>query len=106
MVWEPITEAQLLTELRAAESELDLEAAKLWQLIRISPVKWPLHPQGDLGDGFWVVAIVGQECIWYKDIERGFDISRFSALGAIGEYSANQFDLAHCLHQYRGRLRN
>jgi hypothetical protein len=106
VAWESIAEAELLAELTAVESALDPPALALWQMIRIRPVKWQFHPQGDRVNDFWVVAIIGRQCIWYNDIEGGFEISPFSEFGTIRECGARQFELAHCLRQFLGRLRH
>lgn len=49
---------------------------------------------------FWVVALVGQECVWYNDIEDGFNISRYAEMGLIGGYRCEQADLAPCIRSY------
>jgi hypothetical protein len=68
-----------------------------WERIRVRPVKWALPPWGDEGDGFWVVAVAGQECVWYNDIEEGFNVSRFETFGRIADYWCNQSELQHCV---------
>lgn len=52
-----------------------------------------MHPYGDGGNGFWVVAIVGETVIWYNDIEDGFNRSRYSVYGEIEDYWCNQDEL-------------
>ena len=39
------------------------------------------------------VAITGQECFWYNDIEDGFNVSRFEAFGTNADYWCNQTEL-------------
>ena len=65
----------------------------LWGRIKVNPRKWQLPPWGDAGGGFWVVAVVGQQCVYYNDIEGGFNDSPYSLWGHIGEYGCNQTDL-------------
>ena len=79
-------------------------ALRLWHLIRTPPEKWALHPWGDLGGGFWVVAVFGRSALWYNDIERGFNVSRFQTEGVIpsGEYWCNQDPLAVALAALAG----
>ena len=55
---------------------------------------------GDLGGGFWVVAIIGQKCIYYNDIEDGFNESEFEETGQIGEYLTNQSELLPFIQSY------
>lgn len=55
----------------------------VWRCIAIAPSKWGLSPLGDLGGGFWVVAIFGDSVIWYNDIEDGYNVSTYPTLGEI-----------------------
>jgi hypothetical protein len=71
-----------------------------WERIRIRPIKWMLPPWGDEGGGFWVVAIFGQECIWYNDVEDGFSVSRFTKPYRIDEYWCGQANLNECVTSY------
>ncbi len=99
MSWSPITEAALLALLHAEEAGLDAAQAALWRLIRIPPAKWAQHPYGDEGGGFWVVALIGTQVVWFNDVEDGFDISPYRQSGVIDAYRASQFTLQHVLHQ-------
>ena len=51
-----------------------------------------------------VVAVVGQECVWYNDIEEGFNISRFEEFGRIADYWCNQTELEHRVRGYFERF--
>jgi hypothetical protein len=100
MAWEPISETDLLADIERSEFALRPQELLFWNRIRISPIKWQLPPWGEMGGGFWVVAIFGQECLWYNDIEEGFNISPFSVFGLIGDYRCNQSELDHCVAWY------
>ncbi|MHA3772588.1 hypothetical protein ACXR0O_13715 [Verrucomicrobiota bacterium sgz303538] len=67
----------------------------LWNLIAVKPRKWKQSPWGDDGGGFWVVALAGERCLYFNDIEDGFNWSRFSTYGTIDEYWCNQSELRH-----------
>lgn len=90
MNWEPISEAALRDLINAAESRMDIPQARLWEVIRIEPAKWSEASFGKEGNGFWAVAIIGGTVVWYNDIEDGFNRSRYSSFGSIGEYLCNQ----------------
>ena len=104
MSWQPITKAALLALLQAEEAGLDAAHAALWQLIRIPPAKWVQHPYGDEGGGFWAVAVIGTQVVWFNDIEDGFDISPYRHSGVIDAYRASQFTLKHVLHRVAGAI--
>ena len=57
-----------------------------------------------MGGGFWVVAVIGDRCFWYNDIEDGFNISRYQAMGQIDEYGCNQTELDRCIRAFLADL--
>jgi hypothetical protein len=100
MAWVSISEARLLEAIEAAEPRMQPRELGFWLRVRICPVKWQLSPWGDLGGGFWAVAVMGQHCIWFNDIEGGFEVSPFATYGTIGEYRCNQAALDECIRWY------
>jgi hypothetical protein len=90
MSWHPTSEEDLWHELNSASSRMNPKQQRIWGAIRIIPRKWALSPWGDLGGGFWVVALLGERVVWFNDIEDGFNLSRFSSHGTIDEYWCNQ----------------
>ena len=80
-------------------SQDDRRSARLWEAIRMSPVKWVQHPYGDVGGGFWAVAIIGTNVVWFNDIEDGFNISSYQTWGVIGDYWANQNTLIQAVQR-------
>ena len=92
--WSPIEEDGLFDLITHAEFILEGLDKGFWRLIKLNtPQKWRNQPLGDLGGGFWVVAIVGNRCIYYNDIEDGFNISTFKSWGEIDDYFSNQLKL-------------
>ena len=91
--WTPITEAELWNQINRGWKEMTLEQRRLWEMIRIDPVKWAQEPYGTGGGGFWVVAIYGSRVIWFNDIEWGFNRSRWATIGVLSEYWCNQDEL-------------
>ena len=91
--WTPLSEEDLRQEIESGIAQMTPEQRLLWSRICITPEKWGLHPEGDSGGGFWVVAIIGKSVIWYNDIEEGFNRSTYSSYGAIGECWCNQDEL-------------
>lgn len=93
MTWQPLTEQELHDMLNSAWQRMSLAQRLLWKAIRIEPQKWALHPYGDLGGGFWAVALLGQTVVWFNDIEDGFNRSHYTNHGSIGTYWCNQDQL-------------
>lgn len=91
--------AQLLSRIAEGESQMTPDLLAFWQDSRIAPVKWSLHPWGDQGGGFWAVSIVGQQVVWFNDIEDGFNSSTFESYGHIKEYWCDQLDLYQCMYR-------
>jgi hypothetical protein len=87
--WEPITEAALRARIAQGRSAHE----PVWEAIQTGPEKWQQHPYSDSGSGFWVVALIRRNAIWYNDIEEGFNRSGYSAFGTIDDYWCNQDEL-------------
>ncbi len=98
MDWTPLSEKELSDLIAGAVTVMEPKASCLWDLIRIPPTKWTLHPWGNLGGGFWVVAIIGTQVVWYNDIEHGFNVSRYAKAGEIDKYWCNQDELQHTIY--------
>jgi len=66
---------------------------RLWEAIKITPEKWSEQAYGLEGEGFWVVAVIGNRAIWFNDIEDGFNCSSYKVPGKLAEYFCNQDEL-------------
>jgi len=97
--WTPITSEELQKEIDAGVTKMSARERVLWSFLRVKPRKWALSPWGDEGGGFWVVALGGDTCIYYNDIEDGFNVSRFSRHGFIDDYFCNQDKLQWVIHR-------
>jgi hypothetical protein len=104
-MWQPISEAELWEEINRAVREMTLEQRRLWDIISVSPSKWMLPPWGDMGAGFWVVAILGNTVVWFNDIEDGFNRSRYSRFGVIDAYWCNQDHLQWTIQRVLDEIR-
>lgn len=78
----------------------DEAVRKEWDRIKIEPEKWRCSPWGDLGGGFWAVAIRDSDVLWYNDIEGGFNVSSFSRRGVIDEYHCDQTEFTEILEGF------
>lgn len=105
MVWSPASERFIRDDIAAAEARMSATQLVVWRCIAINPAKWMLSPIGDLGGGFWVVAIFGNSVIWFNDIEDGYNVSAYPTLGEIGAYGAEQYELEHILEQLINRTK-
>ena len=102
-MWSPITKEELE---KLISLDLNHNQLFLWNAIKINPEKWIESEEGKEGNGFWVVAILGKEVIWYNDIEEGFNISTYSEYGLINDYRCEQDRLDWCLNKIISRLNN
>jgi len=91
--WTSITSEELQKEIDACVTKMSPRERVLWSFLCVTPQKWALSPWGDEGGGFWVVAVGGDTCIYYNDIEDGFNTSRFTQHGVIDDYLCNQDEL-------------
>lgn len=93
MSWEPISEVELWDRINSACERMTPEQSRVWETIKVLPHKWAEHSYGNLGGGFWVVALIGTSVIWFNDIEDGFNQSKYTDFGKIDEYWCNQDEL-------------
>ena len=70
------------------------------------PEKWREEPFGNQGHGFWVVALIGNNVIWFNDIEDGFNRSTFTEYGKINEYWCNQDQLEWTIQKFINQIRD
>jgi hypothetical protein len=104
MNWKPISEERILDRINHGRKEMNPLERRFWDAIRVPPQKWKLSPFGDIGGGFWGVAILGNTVVWFNDIEDGFNRSRYSDFGIIPktEYWCNQDQLEWTVRQLMG----
>ena len=100
--WRPTTEAEIWDIINSAWDKMSLAQRRVWEVIKIDPVKWEENTYGVMGGGFWVVAIYGSTVIWYNDIEEGFNHSSWSRAGTIDEYWCNQTPLQDAIGESIG----
>ena len=105
MEWQAISRESLDEIIEQELSEATAEERALFARTAVIPTKWQLSPWGDLGGGFWVVAVMDDRVLWYNDIEDGFNVSRFTNWGTIPstEYWCNQDELRWALAPLAGK---
>ena len=92
MTWQPTSLLELQKLIAESESRMQARQLELLNRIKIPPSRWSEKVCGGQ-DGFWAVALLQDQVIWYNDIEEGFKVSPYPRLGEIGEYWANQDEL-------------
>lgn len=103
--WKPAEKAWIENDIEGQLWLLEEPKRALWALIKVEPHKWQQSPWGDQGNGFFVVALFGNNVLWYNDIEDGYNISSFTRFGIIDEYFSNQNELHHSINYLYSRLR-
>lgn len=106
MEWQPISEADIWDNINGACLRMNPTQEKLWEAIKITPEKWQQSPYGDLGGGFWAVAIIGRLVVWFNDIEDGFNVSHYSKYGVIDQYWCNQDELEWAVQRVMNLIEN
>ncbi|TMN33460.1 hypothetical protein [Pseudoalteromonas sp. S2755] len=96
--WKPVEKSWIDNDLENQFWLLDEPQQRFWNLIKVMPQKWQLSPIGDLGGGFYVVAIFGNQVLYFNDIEDGYNISEFKTFGVINDYFCNQNELHHSIN--------
>lgn len=88
--WRPASELEIWDIINRAWEKMSLPQRRVWEMIKVDPMKWQEKTYGAMGGGFWVVAIYGSTVVWYNDIEGGFNESKWTIPGTIDEYWAGQ----------------
>ncbi len=99
-MWEPAPITELYTKIIQSESKMTAPEHRFWKMIKIDPEKWALHPDGDGGGGFWVVGLLGKSCIWYNDVELGFNATGYDYQGQINEYRNSPTELIALIQSF------
>jgi hypothetical protein len=104
MTWQPISRDDLEAILTSELAECSADQQAEFDAVKYPPTKWRQSPWGDLGGGFWAVAIRDDRVLWYNDIEDGFNVSKFVTSGIIPdrEYWCNQDELRWALPRLAG----
>ena len=89
----PLPEAALLELIEASVTRLTPQERRLWDLIKIAPIRWSGGDYGRETGGFWAVGVFGNRVLWYNEIEEGFNLSPFTIYGQINELWCNQDEL-------------
>ena len=103
-MWQPLSEHKLADMIEEAELFMSAGCRRFWDYVKINPQKWRLSPEGDEGGGFWVVAVIGSTCVYYNDIEEGFNFSSYKSFGQIDEYSCSQSGLLPAINHFQQRF--
>jgi hypothetical protein len=94
-MWTPVTKETIEKNISWCNDILfgKPDCLKFWEYIRVEPEKWFEETMGQEGGGFWVVAILGKNIIYYNDIEEGYNQSTFTSYGTINDYNCGQLEL-------------
>jgi hypothetical protein len=84
-MWTPISLDKLYDKIFSTEESLLGEMNNLWDIIKIEPAKWRKKGFNESDASFWVVAVYGQNAIWYCDIDNEFNISPYKIFGELSE---------------------
>jgi hypothetical protein len=92
-MWKPISKEELSKHIELLEFIFNEEQKCFWDFIKIEPEKWAEDTMGAEGGGFWVVAIMGRNALYYNDVEDGYNFSTYTRYGILDEYQCGQSEL-------------
>jgi hypothetical protein len=96
-----LTKAQVQEEISTAERELvepDGRAVRLWERIKVPASLWD-QAQYPIDSTFWVVAILGNQCLYFNHVEGGWGWGRYHRWGQIESYHCQQDEIQHVVFQ-------
>lgn len=87
-------------EIAAAADELraDERALRFWHRMHIPPQHWS-HKQYPGAELFWVIALLGERCLYFNSVEGGWGWGRYKAHGNISEYHYQQDEIHQVVFQ-------
>ncbi len=95
------TNEEVEKEIAESECELrepDERAIRLWERIRIAPDRWS-QEQYPGGKQFWVIAVLGNRCLYFNEVEGGWGWGRYERWGMISGYHCQQNEIHHIVFQ-------
>lgn len=96
-----LTATQLEDEIKAAEHELvepSGRAMLLWERIMVPASLWT-SAQYTIDSTFWVIAIIGNRCLYFNFVEGGWGWGQYHEWGRIDNYHWQQDEIHHVVYQ-------
>ena len=78
--------------------ELEPSVRRLWDLVCIPPIQWTQGQYAGAGQ-LWVIALMGNRCLYYNPIESGWGWGHYLDFGKIYEYHWQQDEIQHAIYQ-------
>jgi len=94
-----ITKREILEEIEEAEKELTLldeRTLRLWERTKVPPTQWK-QEQYTESDDMWVIALLGNRCLYFNFVEEGWGWGFYEKWGVISEYHWQQDEIQHAL---------
>jgi hypothetical protein len=86
------------TEIAEAEGHMDARALRFWRKICVPPQRWSQVQYPKVAP-FWVVAVLGRQCLCFNELEKGWGWGEFREWGRIEEYHCQQDEIHHAVFQ-------
>ena len=96
-----LTATEIQDKIKNAESELfepDGRADRLWERIKVPASLWA-QSQYPTDSRFWVIAIMGTQCMYFNYVEGGWGWGRYQEWGRIETYHWQQDEIQHVVFQ-------
>jgi hypothetical protein len=101
MTMKKLTKRGVVRDLKRSEIELreaDERAIRFCERIRISPALWA-QEQYPESDKVWVIAVMGNRCLYFNHVECGWGWGQFEQWGKVSEYHCQDLDIHHVVLQ-------
>ena len=96
-----LTKTQIRDQISVAERELaepDGRAIRLWNRIKIPASCWS-QSQYPIDSTFWVIAVMGNRCLYFNHVEGGWGWGQYQERGRIESYHCQQDEIQHVVFQ-------
>jgi hypothetical protein len=98
---ENLTKTQVQENIDSTEKILfdsDVRALRFWDRVKIPPALWKQsqYPNENL---FWVVAVLGERCLYFNSVEEGWGWGKYKNWGTVEFYHYDQDEIHHAIFQ-------
>ena len=98
---ENLAESQVVSDIAMSERELvepDGRAVRLWERIKVPASLWA-QSQYPVDSKFWVIAVLGKQCLYFNYLEGGWGWGEYEEWGEIKSFHWQDTEIHHIVFQ-------